>query len=152
AGVWGPAFAVALASAALATHRTSPRGARVAFGVVAAVLAAGTLAALRPESEPAETVRGAGLQGNVDQGVKWDAEFAERTLSDYERLARSAAERGAQVIVWPETAVPGSPDWDTEVAERLAKLAAETHAALVVGAVGIERVRPRDDSTVSARI
>ena len=152
AGVWGPAFTVALASAALATHRASPRGARAAFAAVAAVLAAGTLAVLRPANEPAATVRVGVLQGNVDQDVKWSPDFAEKTLGDYEALTRRAAEQGAQVVVWPETAVPGSPDWDTEVAERLSKLAADTHTALVVGAVGIERIRPRDDATVTARI
>jgi len=143
AGVWGPAFAVALASAALAMHRTAPRGARAAFAAVAVVLAAGTVDALRAPSEPAETVRVAVLQGNVDQDVKWSAEFAEQTLADYEALTRRAVEQGAQVVVWPETAVPGSPDWDIAVAERLAKLAADTRTALVVGAVGIDRVRPR---------
>ncbi len=142
AGVWGPAFAVALAGAALATHRAWPRTSLAAFGVVAAVLAAGTIDALRPPTEPLDTVRVAVLQGNVDQDVKWSPDFAEKTLADYEALSRRAAEQGAQVIVWPETAVPGSPDYDPSVAERLAKLAAETRASLVVGAVGIKRIRP----------
>ena len=144
AGIWGPSFAVALASAALATHAGARRASLAAFGVVALVLAAGTADVLREEPEPTDTVRIGVLQGNVDQDVKWSPEFAERTLADYEALTRRAAEEGAEVVVWPETAVPGSPDWDAAIAERLAKLAAETRAALVVGAVGIEPPRPRD--------
>lgn len=138
AGVWGPAFAVALASAALATQRTARRASLAALGIVALMLAWGTFDAVFESDEPGETVRVAVLQGNVDQDVKWSPEFAERTLADYEALSRRAVEQGAEVVVWPETAVPGSPDYDAEIAERLEALAAETHAALVVGAVGIQ--------------
>jgi apolipoprotein N-acyltransferase len=41
-------------------------------------------------------------------------------------------------VVWPETAVPGSPDADLEVRERLEALAREVGAVLVVGAVGLD--------------
>ena len=40
-------------------------------------------------------------------------------------------------MVWPETAVPGSPERDPELAERLAALARETRTTLVAGAVGL---------------
>jgi apolipoprotein N-acyltransferase len=61
-----------------------------------------------------------------------------RTLEDYEALTHRAAAEGAQVVVWPETAVPASPDASAELVERLGALARETRAALVVGAVGME--------------
>ncbi|RIL04401.1 MAG: apolipoprotein N-acyltransferase [Proteobacteria bacterium] len=147
AGVWAPGFAVALGSAALAAlweARTSGRGARgalLAIASVAAAIGAGALDLARDGAQPAETVRVAVLQGNVDQDVKWSPEWAERTLAGYEALSRRAGEAGAAVIVWPETAVPGSPDHDAVLADRLAALARETNAALVVGAVGVEPVR-----------
>ena len=80
------------------------------------------------------------LQGNVDQAVKWSPDFAERTLADYESLTRRAAAQGARLVLWPETAVPGSPDYSDELADRLATLAREAGVTLVAGAVGVEPV------------
>jgi hypothetical protein len=81
-------------------------------------------------------------QGNIDQGAKWSPEWAERTLAIYEELTRTAAERGAEIVVWPETAVPGSPDADPGLQRRLEELARATGATLVVGAVGIDGYDP----------
>jgi apolipoprotein N-acyltransferase len=78
------------------------------------------------------------LQGNIDQGVKWSPEWAESTLEIYEDLSRRAAAQGARVIVWPETAVPGAIDPERDDHLRFERLARETGAALVVGAVGLE--------------
>jgi len=141
AGVWGPSFGVALAGAALALWSEWPRASRAALAAVALATVAGAIDVARDDEEPADTVRVAVLQGNVDQDVKWSPDFAERTIADYEALTRHAAREGAEVVVWPETAAPGSPDYDAGLAARLAALAAETRTALVIGAVGLERTR-----------
>ena len=102
-----------------------------AHGVGAFVLAS--------ETPPAGgTLRVAVLQGNVSQDVKWSEDFSEETMQRYERLTREAAARGAEAIVWPETAVPGSIDLDAGLRDRLQRLAEQAQATLVVGAVGIE--------------
>ena len=84
-----------------------------------------------------ETVRVAAIQGNVDQGQKWDAARREEIFSRYLRLSREAAPR-ADWIVWPETAVPGLIEQDAPIRGRLAELAAESGASLVVGGMGVE--------------
>ena len=55
-----------------------------------------------------------------------------------EELTRQAAAEGAELVVWPETSVPGSLDLDPELRRRVAQLARESRVALVVGSVGIE--------------
>ena len=148
AGVWGISFATVLGGAALAALAGGTQGARAAIAALAGVAAlhvAGALERARDEIAPSDTVRVAVLQGNVDQAVKWNAEFAERTLADYEALTRRAAEQGAKLVLWPETAVPGSPDYDDEVADRLAALAQQANVTLVAGAVGVE---PRGDGAL----
>lgn len=140
-GVWGLSFVVvaigaALARAVVLRRADAPLG--VAFAALGALLAAGALDLARDPGQPEASVRIGVVQGNVDQDVKWSPEWAERTLADYEALTRRAADDGAQVVVWPETAVPGSPDYDPNLAERLAALARELRVALVVGAVGVE--------------
>jgi apolipoprotein N-acyltransferase len=116
-----------------------PRRAWAAFAALALLHVAGAADRWRePADEGLPRLRVAVAQGNIDQGVKWSPEWAGRTLAIYEDLTRRAAADGAQVVIWPETAVPGSPDAFPELADRLSALAAETGAALVVGALGFE--------------
>jgi len=144
-GVYGLSFAVALGGLGLAEFALHTSGAGVRwrragaalFGVLLAH-AAGWFLGSEPLSPPVATARMAALQGNISQGVKWSPEWAEETLEIYFDLTRRAAEQGAQVILWPETAVPGSIETDPELRERLADLAQEVSATLVLGAVGVE--------------
>lgn len=93
--------------------------------------------ALQTPRVSGERLRVAALQGNVPQGVKWSPQWAERILAGYEELARQSALRGAQLIVWPEAAAPGSLE-DAGLAGRFAGLARETGAHLLVGATAVE--------------
>ncbi len=86
----------------------------------------------------APPVRIAAIQGNIDQGEKWDAARRQRILETYLRLSESAAERGAKWIVWPETAIPGSLEWDPELRQAIAGLARRSDAVLILGGMGIE--------------
>src|SRR5206468_2639193 len=85
-----------------------------------------------------ERVRVAVLQGNIDQGVKWSPEWFESTLETYVDLTREAAAAGAEVVVWPESALPAALEVDGDARDLLANLARAANVALVVGAVGIE--------------
>ena len=141
-GVYGLSFVSVLGSAAAWgwlrarwAGRPAAASTRWAFAGVAALLGLG-LAAPVPDS--GAHVRTAVVQGNIDQGVKWSEAWRERTLSGYERASREAAAAGAELIVWPETAVPGAIERDPRIAQRLATLARDSGAALVVGGVGIE--------------
>ncbi|HVP28378.1 MAG TPA: apolipoprotein N-acyltransferase [Myxococcota bacterium] len=144
-GVVGLSFVTALGSFAglglLRAWRAGarpPREAWAALVAVALVHGAGFAALATDPAPGGERLRVAVLQGNVDQGVKWSPGFLEETLARYERLTREAAGKGARVVVWPETAVPGSIETDAGFRERLQNLAEETSTTLVVGAVGIE--------------
>ena len=154
-GVYGLSFITVLGGVALAKlvplrrsttvcHRTAVcrSGKLQATPWVALALAHlvgfGIVVGQADDEEGIETVRVAVIQGNIEQGVKWSPDWYERTLGHYEDLSRKAAALGARVIVWPETAVPGSLGIDPRRTERLSDLARETGAQLVIGAVGIE--------------
>ena len=74
-------------------------------------------------TEAGESIRVGVVQGNIDQGVKWAEEWAQRTLANYEAGTREAAAEGARIVVWPETAIPGLPEANRSLAERLESLA-----------------------------
>lgn len=54
----------------------------------------------------APTRRIAVVQGNIDQGAKWDKDFKSATIQRYLRLSSRAAGSRPELIVWPETAMP----------------------------------------------
>ncbi|HLG94585.1 MAG TPA: apolipoprotein N-acyltransferase [candidate division Zixibacteria bacterium] len=56
------------------------------------------------KSEPVMEV--ALLQGNIDSWSKWDAAFTQKSFDTYRELVFVAAARGADFLVWPETAAP----------------------------------------------
>ena len=148
-GVYGLSFVTALGAAALhALWRERreglrrARGALVALGAVAALHLAGLASYLGASDGGAGSVRVAVLQGNIDQGVKWSHEWFTATLDTYARLTREAARDGAELVVWPETAVPAAIETSQREVDLLSDLARETGVALVVGAVGIEPAPP----------
>ncbi len=144
-GVYGLSFVTVLAGALLAgllrdlRARRRP-GAGFWAGAAAVIVfhGVGVVDRTRDSEVEMQTVRVAVLQGNIDQKVKWSATRAEEILRVYETLTRRAAAVGAQIIVWPESSVPGGIDTGASTPHRLASLARETGAVLVLGAVGLE--------------
>ncbi len=143
-GVYGLSFAVALLGAALArAWRDSRRNGagRPSAHVLTALLLVALLhlPGLLPsrESDAGQTLRVAGLQGNIDQGEKWSREREAAILENYLALSREVIAEGAEVVVWPETAVPGFIEYQAAIREPIAALAREHDVAFVLGATGI---------------
>jgi apolipoprotein N-acyltransferase len=145
-GVVGLSFVSALGGAALAFClpgvggglRAPRRHALAAFAAVAVAVGLGALSARTEPGPITGSLRVGLLQGNIDQGMKWSPAFAEQTMLAYEDLARRAVAAGARLVVWPETAVPGSIETEPGYGDRVAALARELGVAMVVGAVGVE--------------
>lgn len=73
------------------------------------------------------------VQGNIPQDEKWDPDFVERIKTRYEQLTRQAAQAKPDLVIWPETAVPGLAD-DPDLAAWLKALALDLGVPLLVGA------------------
>ncbi len=146
AGVYGLSFAavaVGLAAAQSWLDRSTSAHRRfaVTLGVVLAAHAIGFVMMGEVEETPGHsTVRVAAIQGNIDQGEKWEADRKTRILATYLRLSEEAAAGDVEVdwIVWPETAVPGLIEHDPGLRSRLAVLARRYDVSLVVGGMGVE--------------
>jgi apolipoprotein N-acyltransferase len=106
AGVYGTSLATALFAGALVTLILGSRSARIAaVVVVVAMVAIGASLTRVVWTVPRGTqVSVALVQGAVPQSMKWAPGQRERTLQLYARL--TAPHLGADIIVWPEAALP----------------------------------------------
>lgn len=79
------------------------------------------------------------IQGNIDQAVKWSPAFRETTLDIYLSLTRQAAARQpADLIVWPESAVPFFFQDNSPASDRIRNLARELKTNLLFGSPAAE--------------
>jgi apolipoprotein N-acyltransferase len=150
-GVYGISYLIVLANCVIylsikgmksKESRAYPyRSAAVFFVLLAAVLLYGTFR-LRQE-QVGVPLKVALVQGNIDQGIKWDPAFMEETLSIYERLSRQAAAGGVDLVVWPESAAPFFFQEPGQPTDRITSLAREMHAPLIFGSPAFDDIGPR---------
>ncbi|MBC5823857.1 MAG: apolipoprotein N-acyltransferase [Candidatus Eremiobacteraeota bacterium] len=143
AGVYGLTTIVALFNSALAgIIWGSFGGRRAAVAVLIALVAAVAIgdAARARIAVPPPHLRVAIAQGDVSQRVKWSPAAFERSLQTYATLTRSAAQQGAAIVVWPETAITAFPLEDASLLNELQSLAASTRTWILAGTV--DRLKP----------
>lgn len=76
------------------------------------------------------------IQGNIPQHQKWDVSFKEHILTRYESLTKEAAKEKPDLIIWPETSLPGYLE-EKDLGGRVRRLARETGTLLLIGAPSI---------------
>jgi apolipoprotein N-acyltransferase len=132
----------------------------VAIALVLIVAAWGSRrASLAEWTRAGDPVRVGLVQGNVDQAQKWDPARASAIFTGYLEMTRQAIERGAQLVLWPESSTPFyfEEQQDRADADRLRQIARQTHVPILIGSDQIERSNPpryynaaflvRDDGT-----
>lgn len=75
------------------------------------------------------------LQGNIDQYQKWDQQYEEAIYDRYAGLVREPAAKTADVIIWPESAIPAWIPNDRGALSWLSELVRQSSATHIVGAV-----------------
>jgi len=134
-GVWLLSFAVALSATLLAAiPRLLADKARLAAAVV--LLLSPWLAGLALKDHAWTTSKGepltvAAVQGNVAQSMKWDPKKLEMQLLLYRDMTFGS--RPADLIVWPETAVPILKDHAEGYLTMMAGFANQRESALITG-------------------
>lgn len=137
-GVWGVSWLTVAINLALASWLDDSRRRQAGTAMLAVVgllLAVGMYGRSRlaqPASEP--PIRVAVVQGNIPQERKWDEEFQQAILAQYERLTQEAARQQPNLIIWPETSVPGYLGMDPELTGRVRQLAETVQTPVLVGA------------------
>lgn len=112
-GVYGIGFLLVGASASLVVvlSNTTLQSRACAAAIVMIIVGAGIVASSLEFTEPKSTSIGVRLvQANIAQSLKFDADHLERSLNDYRDLSLEELPDNIDLIVWPETAIPGSFD------------------------------------------
>jgi apolipoprotein N-acyltransferase len=81
-----------------------------------------------------ERVRVSVAQANIPQKDKWDPDFAGFIMDKYAALTKECAEKKPDLVIWPETSVPGFLEADKDLSDRVSSLAKDAGANLLVGA------------------
>ncbi|WP_447594076.1 apolipoprotein N-acyltransferase [Aquipseudomonas campi] len=145
-GVWLVSLVLALSAALLINLprlRTAPP--RLALGLL--LLLAPWIAGLAlhghawtsPKGEPLKV---AAMQGNVQQNLKWDPEQLNAQLALYRDMTFSA--QPADLIVWPETAVPVLKEFAEGYLAVMARAVNDRNATLITG-VPVRQVNERGE-------
>jgi apolipoprotein N-acyltransferase len=155
-GVYGVSMLVVAVSAALAVFATSPNAVGTAnaavgtgaarwrplvavFAIVIAVAVWGSRRAAASEwTREGEPIRVGMIQGNVDQGEKWDTARASSIFQSYMNLTRQAMAEGAEFVLWPESSIPFYFEEDPAGAGQVRTLARQARVPMLVGSDQIE--------------
>ena len=149
-GVYGAGLLWALAGGTIAALCLPGAGSRwlpMVFAVgltilVSLLLEIGHRQWTSPSGEPLDVAL---VQGNIPQDQKWKPEMRTPTLDRYRGLTREAA--GADLIIWPETAVPGLLH---RMKDFLREMAAEVRRQDAVLMAGIPLIEPDSGSLLNS--
>ncbi len=140
-GVWGVSGLLALVNVALvqlprrdASRRSVSRVAVLTMLLVLGAAGYGRWRLRHLEAGPPVAI--AVAQGNIPQAQKWDQAYTEQILTRYEGLTREALRRHPQLIVWPETSVPGYLGIEEPLTQRMLALARAGEVPMLVGSPG----------------
>ncbi len=75
------------------------------------------------------------VQGNIPQSMKWDRTYEKFILDKYESITLEAQEGKPDIIIWPETSVPGILGRDKHIFNRVTNLARSIDADLLIGTI-----------------
>ncbi|MBL7084895.1 MAG: apolipoprotein N-acyltransferase [Candidatus Omnitrophica bacterium] len=75
-------------------------------------------------NQPAQgqDIKVAVVQGNIPQRMKWDPQARDCILQRYLGLTEEAARSRPEIIIWPETSVPGFLEDDPQLLEEISSL------------------------------
>jgi apolipoprotein N-acyltransferase len=137
--VWGATglgwFVVALSSAVWGLFQFETRK-KAVVALVSSLVTLSLAAFLAPPPEPAgEELRVAAIQPGTTLEEKWDPSQAREIADRVWTMTAQAGVRGADLVLWPESAVPYRLDGDAAYAEIVEQMAGQFGIEIVLNSV-----------------
>ncbi len=92
------------------------------------------ISAFNDYKEYAYDIKASVVQGNIMQLYKWDLAYRNYILSQYKQLTLKAAEANPDIIIWPETSLPGYPGKEKPIMRYIQYLARDAKVPILIGA------------------
>jgi apolipoprotein N-acyltransferase len=141
-GLYAVTFLMCLFAAALAML---VRGGRMAgwvgLGICAAALVFGFVRLAAPQGPSVQAAALSDWDARRRATKSLDLAASAKLVAEYEAAARAEADKGARLIVIPETSLPFDPAWRAALVQPFADLARARGVTLVVGAMGVKPFR-----------
>ena len=83
------------------------------------------------------------VQGNIDQSIKWNPEFQEKTVALYANLSVESGGFEPHLIIWPETAVPFYFQDNSPLSKEVFRVPEKTRSILLFGSPAYIRDKSR---------
>jgi apolipoprotein N-acyltransferase len=146
AGIHAMSFAVLLTAGALLTLWLGTKRERgIALATLVVVWGAGFVAKDREFTEAKEGALDVALaQGAIQQDLKWRPEQLPPTLALYDELTRQSA--GADLVIWPEAAIPTLYEYVTEYLDGLREAAAQRGSTVLLGILRLDPADPESQT------
>jgi apolipoprotein N-acyltransferase len=84
---------------------------------------------------PSRQLKVAVIQGNIPQHLKWDPSYKDFIVERYRALTEEALKENPELVIWPETSVPGYLGEDFYLKQRIFNIAKSGATHLLVGAI-----------------
>ncbi len=136
-GVYGISFLLVLVNTSLLRLLTTKRALPfiALLFVVSSAAVVGKVLYIATTTAAPLYIKVAVLQGNIDQYKKFDKVYISDIVSGYTSIARQAARTRPDMIVWPETSVPGVLPRDPGLYAWISSLSKETRSYNIVGSI-----------------
>ena len=153
-GVFGPAALIVIVNIGLfkllqgwADGRLVLRPAFLALVCLIASLTYGyfRLPAIQRQMAQSPTMKVAVVQGNIEQGKKWDPTYQAETIKIYGDLTLKTRPQEPKLVVWPETAAPFFFLRDKKLSPLVSEIARQSGTYLLFGSPAFE-IRPDGES------
>ena len=86
------------------------------------------------------------IQGNIEQDKKWDRKYAREIMQIYSDLTLGDTKGQPDLIIWPETATPGSMGLNPGLADELGTIAKKVSSYLLLGSAEHQKFHKSGDT------
>jgi len=84
------------------------------------------------------------IQGNIEQKRKWDSAYKDFILDRYKKLTKEASKHDPDLIIWPETSLPGYPNKDKPLLQDTRNFVKRINIPTLIGAPAVAMIDGKD--------
>jgi len=101
--------------------------------IVVALYGRWRLIEIKKVTEASVTMNVGLIQGNIDQGIKWNKAFREKAITTHQQLSMKALHENTRLIIWPESSTPFYFQSEQDYQHRIFEIIYDSDTYLLLG-------------------